>query len=145
MVLEQVQVFGVCRNRNRCDLLFISGLGLGFPYPNALQQQLQQQQLMLTLNQCLQQITMQQLEMQNMQRQMQNLSLLYEPVDLDPHYLSKTDTNYRCLADSSMSDIIWYKKQVQKPCLKFFKKHFLLVFFVQNNVRLNSFQVFKKL
>uniref|UniRef100_K1R4A2 Pericentriolar material 1 protein n=1 Tax=Magallana gigas TaxID=29159 RepID=K1R4A2_MAGGI len=60
------------------------GLGLGFPYPNALQQQLQQQQLMLTLNQCLQQITMQQLEMQNMQRQMQNLSLLYEPVDLDP-------------------------------------------------------------
>lgn len=106
MVLEQVQVFGVCRNRNRCDLLFISGLGLGFPYPNALQQQLQQQQLMLTLNQCLQQITMQQLEMQNMQRQMQNLSLLYEPVDLDPHYLSKTDTNYRCLADSNMSDII---------------------------------------
>lgn len=63
---------------------FISGHGLGFPYPNAVQQQLQQQQLMLTLNQCLQQITMQQLEMQNMQRQMQNLSLLYEPVDLDP-------------------------------------------------------------
>lgn len=59
-------------------------MGGGFPYPNVLQQQLQQQQLMLTLNQCLQQITMQQLEMQNMQRQMQNLSLLFEPTDPDP-------------------------------------------------------------
>ncbi|XP_056010025.1 pericentriolar material 1 protein-like isoform X3 [Ostrea edulis] len=64
--------------------LTTAGLGPRYPDPNALQQQLQQQQLMLTLNQCLQQITMQQLEMQNMQRQMQSLSLLFEPPELDP-------------------------------------------------------------
>lgn len=46
-----------------------------------LQQQLQQQQLMMSLNQCYQQISMQQMEMQNMQRQMQ--SLLYQLASCD--------------------------------------------------------------
>lgn len=44
-----------------------------------LQQQLQQQQLMMSLNQCYQQIAMQQMEMQNMQRQMQ--ALVYQLSD----------------------------------------------------------------
>ncbi|KAK3100261.1 hypothetical protein FSP39_017062 [Pinctada imbricata] len=44
-----------------------------------LQQQLQQQQMMLGLNQCIQQMAMQQMEIQNMQRQMQCLtSQMYE-------------------------------------------------------------------
>ncbi|XP_053399542.1 pericentriolar material 1 protein-like isoform X2 [Mercenaria mercenaria] len=45
------------------------------------QQQLQQQQLMMSLNQCYQQISMQQMEMQNMQRQMQ--ALVYQIADGD--------------------------------------------------------------
>ncbi|XP_062615320.1 pericentriolar material 1 protein-like isoform X1 [Saccostrea cucullata] len=77
-----------------------TGFGLHGPDPNTLQQQLQQQQLMLTLNQCLQQITMQQVEMQNMQRQMQNLSLMFEPSVLDPRFPalqapSEDPTRYR--------------------------------------------------
>ncbi|XP_060554771.1 pericentriolar material 1 protein-like isoform X2 [Ruditapes philippinarum] len=46
-----------------------------------LQQQLQQQQLMMSLNQCYQQISMQQMEMQNMQRQMQ--ALVYQLAEGD--------------------------------------------------------------
>ena len=42
-----------------------------------IQQQLQQQQLLMSLNQCYQQMAMQQMEIQNMQRQMQALYYSY--------------------------------------------------------------------
>jgi len=43
-----------------------------------MQQQLQQQQLMMNLSQCLQQMAMQQLDIQNLQRQMQGLTIQQE-------------------------------------------------------------------
>lgn len=60
------------------DMLFA---GFGSHGQLDLQQQLQQQQLMMSLNQCYQQISMQQMEMQNMQRQMQ--TLVYQLSDGD--------------------------------------------------------------
>ena len=53
-----------------------------------IQQQLQQQQLLLSLNQCYQQMGMQQMEIQNMQRQMQSLVLAYDNQDTNDSGLS---------------------------------------------------------
>lgn len=60
-------------------LFILSGFGSHNQLTADLQQQLQQQQLMMSLNQCYQQISLQQMEMQNMQRQIQ--ALLYQPTD----------------------------------------------------------------
>ncbi|XP_069131168.1 pericentriolar material 1 protein-like [Argopecten irradians] len=60
----------------------VSGMGLlqtGFGYPRGVmpdmfQQQMQQQQLMMNMSQCLQQISMQQMEIQNLQRHIQSFT-----------------------------------------------------------------------
>ncbi|KAH3829898.1 pericentriolar material 1 protein-like isoform X2 [Dreissena polymorpha] len=65
-----------------------------------LQQQLQQQQLMMSLNQCYQQISMQQLEMQNMQRQIQ--ALLYQQADTSDSHEGVFSSNVRARSLSSL-------------------------------------------
>ena len=78
---------------------------MGNPMVPDIQQQLQQQQLLLSLNQCYQQMGMQQMEIQNMQRQMQGLLLAYDNQDTNDSGLS-SDLRVRSSFPSLFSPMV---------------------------------------
>lgn len=90
----------------------ISGFGSHNQLTADLHQQLQQQQLMMSLNQCYQQISLQQMEMQNMQRQIQ--ALLFQQSENPDDSAFSTDMRTR-----SMSSLFSPMFQRQSPNLLF--------------------------